>query len=147
MALADITAQRFLNALFGIGSNDFGGFNPSAPTLFLAAATSATTPADDGTGFAEVSTVGTAYERVAIASAYSTAASESGGLNTISNDALIQFAQATSTWGSITHVALFDSDVEGAGTLLFFAQLSSATQIDANDRLAFQVGDLQWSLT
>ncbi|MGI9503279.1 MAG: hypothetical protein ACR2RE_09515, partial [Geminicoccaceae bacterium] len=63
MALTDFLAQRLLNALFQVGSNDFGGFS-SAPTLFLAAHNGGSPPLDDGTGFTEPSTVGTNYARV-----------------------------------------------------------------------------------
>lgn len=149
MALTDFLAQRILNALLQIGSNDFGGFT-TPPSLFLAAST--TTPADDGTGFTEPSEIGTNYARVEVEpgglTAFGTAAAFGAGTNTISNDALIQFNQATSAWGDITHVAIFDASTVGGGNLLFHAQLSGgAVTIDANDRLAFQIGDLQFSLT
>ncbi|MGI9502354.1 MAG: phage tail fiber protein, partial [Geminicoccaceae bacterium] len=60
----------------------------------------------------------------------------------------IQFNQATAAWGDITHVAIVDSSTVGGGNILFTAQLSGgAVTIDANDRLAFQIGDLQFQLT
>ena len=150
MALTDFLAQRLLNALIqqATDATAFGGFG-APPTLFLAAHNGGSPPADDGTGFAEPSTVGTNYARVDLsASGFGSAASAGAGTNTIANDALIQFNQASAAWGDITHVAIVDSSTVGGGNILFTAQLSGGSvTIDANDRLAFQIGDLQFSLT
>jgi len=150
MALTDLLAQRLLNALIQQANDDsaFDGFR-DPPPLFLAAHSNAqsTTPNDDGTGFTEPSPNGTNYARVPLAGAgFGSPAVAGAGTNTIANDALIQFDQATGSWGSITHVGLFDA--ANGGSLLFHAQLSGgAVVIDANDRLAFQIGDLQFSIT
>lgn len=146
MALTDYTAQRFLNALFQIGSNNFGGLG-TPPDLHLAAST--TTPDDDGTGFTEPA--GGSYARVDLqldvaGELFGTGAALVGDVNVMENDEVIQFPTATASWGTITHIGLFDQS--SGGNLIYFAQISgSSVAIDTNDTLFFQTGELEFTLT
>lgn len=59
-------------------------------------------PTDDGSGLAEPS--GNAYARVEVPSSYWN--SSSGGSST--NSSAITFPTATGSWGTVTHIVLFD---------------------------------------
>lgn len=64
--------------------------------------------------------------------------------NTASNSANIEFAEATASWGTITHVAIFDA-VSG-GNMLAYASLTASKTIDSGDILRIPAGDLDVTL-
>ena len=92
-------------------------------------------PGEPGTGGAEVSTVGTAYTRVA--PTYSAA---SGGSKT--NSADINYPVATAAYGTVTHGQLMDTVTPGTGNPLMFGQLTNAKTIDSQDQFRVLAGDL-----
>lgn len=111
----------------------------------------------------EVSASGTAYERVRITSSDFNSASTSSGTTSISNSAAIQFQEATSSWGNISHFAIFrglvdEQNANGAQAAqkaseyvsnratskypLISGSLTSTKTVNSGDRLRFGIGDL-----
>jgi len=89
-------------------------------------------------GLAEPS--GNSYARVVTSSASWT--TSSGG--SLSNAGDITFPQATGSWGTITHFALFDA--ASAGNMLAHGALSQSKTITSGDTAKFAAGDLDVSL-
>lgn len=91
----------------------------------------------------EVSTSGTAYVRQAVTFGTITNGS-------VSNDANITFPTATANWGTITHVAVMDtdstSDSAGAGNVLFYGALDTAREILTDDTFQITTGNLTVTL-
>lgn len=112
----------------------FGGNAYTAPgTLYLALFTS--NPAEDGSG-TEVTTSGTAYARQSVAFTVSG--------NTASNTAAIEYPTATASYGSVTHVGIYDAST--AGNLMAYAALTSAKTIASGDVFRVPAGDLDITL-
>ncbi len=112
----------------------FGGAAYTAPsTLYLALYTAA--PGETGGG-TEVSTSGTAYARQSVA--FTTSG------NTTSNTAAVEFSTATASFGTVTHVGVFDAAT--SGNLMAYATLSSSKAIAAGDVFRVPTGDLDITL-
>jgi cyclopropane fatty-acyl-phospholipid synthase-like methyltransferase len=112
----------------------FGGAAYTAPgTHYLALYTAA--PGETGGG-TEVSTSGTAYVRKAVA--FTTSG------NTTSNTAAVEFPTATASFGTVTHVGVFDALT--SGNLMAYATLSSSKTIDTGDVFRVPTGDLDITL-
>ena len=110
----------------------FGGNAYTAPsTLYLGLYTA--TPSDTGGG-TELS--GSGYARQAMAM------SVSG--NTASNSAVEEFATATGSWGTVTHVGVFDAST--SGNLLAYGALSASKAIATGDVFRIPAGDLDITL-
>lgn len=88
-------------------------------------------PAEDASG-TEVSTSGTAYARQSVTF------SVSG--NTATNTAAIEFPTATASYGTVTHVGVFDAS--SAGNLIAYAALTTSKAIDTGDVLRLPANDL-----
>lgn len=110
----------------------FGGNAYTAPgTLYLGLYTSAPSDTEGGT---ELS--GSGYARQAMAM------SVSG--NTASNSAVEEFATATGSWGTVTHVGVFDAST--SGNLLAYGALSASKAIATGDVFRIPAGDLDITL-
>ena len=94
-----------------------------------------TDPAEDASG-TEVSASGTAYAR------QSASFTVSG--NTASNSAAIEFPTATATYGTVTHVGVYDA--LSGGNLIAYAALTTSKTIDTGDVLRVPLGDLNVTL-
>ena len=128
-SFADYWENEILDHLFGKGSY-------TSPTIYVGLSTA--DPADDATGLAEPS--GNAYARVTTTGAdWNTA---SGG--TIDNANEISFPQASGSWGTLTHFALFDA--ASGGNMLAHGLLSISKTISSGDTAKFSAGDLDISL-
>lgn len=88
-------------------------------------------PAEDASG-TEVSTSGTAYARQSVTF------SVSG--NTASNTAAIEFPTATASYGTVTHVGVFDAS--SGGNLIAYAALTTSKAIDTGDVMRIPASDL-----
>jgi len=97
-------------------------------TVYVALFTSAT---DDTGGGTEVS--GGSYARQAV-----TLSAASGGAS--SNTADITFPQATTDWGTITHIALMDA--ETGGNMLMHSPLDASKTVNNGDTFKINAGDL-----
>jgi hypothetical protein len=100
-------------------------------TLYLALFTGAPGEAGGGT---EVS--GSGYLR-------QTAAFTVSG-NTATNSASIEFPTATGSYGTVTHVGVFDAS--SSGNLLCYAALSASKAIESGDVFRVPAGDLDVTL-
>jgi hypothetical protein len=111
----------------------FAGAAYTAPgTLYLGLYTA--TPSDTGGG-TELS--GSGYARLAMAM------SVSG--NTATNSAAEEFATATGSWGTITHVGVFDAAT--SGNLMAYGTLSASKVVATGDVFRIPAGDLDITLT
>jgi len=126
---SDYWENKILDHIFGKGS-----YTP--PTIYVGLSTA--DPIDDGSGLAEP--IGNAYAR-AQTSASDWNASSNGSLD---NGSDITFAQATGSWGTITHFTLFDAAT--AGNMLAHGALSQSKSIGESDTARFEAGDLDISL-
>ena len=110
----------------------FAGAAYTAPgTHYLGLFTAAPGEAGGGT---ELS--GSAYARQTVDFATSGA--------TTSNDAAIEFPTATGSWGTVTHVGVFDA--VSSGNLMAYATLSSSKAIATGDVFRVPTGDLDITL-
>ena len=110
----------------------FAGAAYTAPgTHYLGLFTAAPGEAGGGT---ELS--GSAYVRKAVNFATSGA--------TTSNNAAIEFPTATGSWGTVTHVGVFDA--ASSGNLMAYATLSSSKAIATGDVFRVPTGDLDITL-
>ena len=110
----------------------FGGSAYTAPaTHYLALYTAA--PSDTGGG-TEVS--GGAYVRQTVA--FTTSG------DTTSNTAAIEFPTASASWGTVSHVGVFDAS--SSGNLMAYAALVTSTTIGSGDVFRVPLGDLDITL-
>ena len=92
-------------------------------------------PAEDASG-TEVSTSGTAYAR------QSATFTVSG--NTASNSAAIEFPTATASYGTVTHVGVFDAST--GGNLIAYSALSTSKAVGTGDVFRVPSGDFDLTL-
>ncbi len=110
----------------------FGGSAYTAPTtLYLALFTS--NPDEDGSG---TEVTGGAYARQAVAFTVSG--------NTASNTAAVEYATATASFGTVSHVGVYDA--LSGGNLMAYAALTSSKAIDIGDVFRVPTGDLDITL-
>ena len=117
----------------------FGKIAYTMPTVYVGLSTA--DPLDDGSGLAEP--VGGAYARVATTGATWNAA-VAGAPSSINNAAAISFPQATASWGTVTHFALFDAAT--GGNLLGSGALTAAKAVANGDTVKFDIGQLSATL-
>lgn len=134
MSASDHLENEILDHLFSVGAY-------TAPTIYCALCTADPTDAGTGASMNEVAN-SNAYARVDASGCFGTAAAS----GTISNDAVIEFPEATGSWGTATHFALVDSGTHGAGNLLISAALTTPRAISSGDTPRFAVGELDVSL-
>jgi hypothetical protein len=92
-------------------------------------------PAEDASG-TEVSTSGTAYAR------QSATFTVSG--NTASNSAAIEYPTATASFGTVTHVGVFDAST--GGNLIAYSALSTSKAVGTGDVFRVPAGDFDLTL-
>jgi hypothetical protein len=107
------------------------------PSRFIALFTG--NPGEAGSFTNEVSTSGTAYARQAVT--FAAASSGSSATN-----ATVTFPTATANFGTITHVAVVDSDTEGSGNVLFYGAVTTSKTIETGDTFQISSGNLTISL-
>jgi hypothetical protein len=128
-SFSDHWENEILDNIFGKGS-----YTP--PTIYVGLSTQ--DPLDNGSGLAEPS--GNGYARAATSGASWTTASGGG----LSNASDITFPQATGSWGTITHFALFDA--ASGGNMLAHGALSQSKTITSADTAKFAAGDFDVAL-
>lgn len=127
MSFADFWEGEILDHLFSIGAY-------SAPTIYVGLSTA--DPLDDASGLAEPS--GGSYAR-------KTYSSWSRSGNAIDNDGSVEFAEATGSWGTVTHFALFDA--LSGGNMLCSAALDAQRTITSGTTPRFAAGELNVTLS
>jgi len=121
MSLSNTFETHTLNYLFTATS-------VTRPTAWYVALFTSN-PDEDASG-TEVS--GGAYARQSVAFTVSG--------NTASNSAAIEFPTATASYGTVTHIGVFDAS--SAGNLIAYAALSTSKAIDTGDVLRLPSSDL-----
>ena len=111
----------------------FAGAAYSAPaTKYLALFTAIS----DGEAGSVTELSGDAYARQSVA--FSTSGA------TTSNTGAVEFPTATGSWGTVTHVGVYDA--VSSGNLMCYATLSSSKAIGTGDVFRVPVGDLDITL-
>ena len=111
----------------------FAGAAYSAPgTHYLALFTAIS----DGEAGSVTELSGSAYARQSVA--FTTSG------DTTSNNAAVEFPTATGSWGTVTHVGVYDAST--SGNLMAYATLSSSKAIDTGDVFRVPSGDLDITL-
>ena len=131
-AFSDYLEQAILNHIF----RNTAIFTPPA-NVYLALFTAA--PSDSGGG-TEVS--GGSYARKAVSTTGQWSAPGVGGLT--DNINAQAFVTATASWGTVTHVGIFDA--ASAGNLLFHGALTVSKTVGSGDTFQFSAGDLDITL-
>ena len=127
-ALSDHAEKLVLDWLMTTGA-------ATRPTeWFVALYTAAPSDAGGGT---EVS--GSGYSRQAIA--FGAASSPDG---TTDNTGAVSFTASGGSWGTITHVGIFDAST--AGNLLWHGALAASRTVNDGDTLSFAVGAVTLTL-
>ncbi|OHB61521.1 MAG: hypothetical protein A2167_02755 [Planctomycetes bacterium RBG_13_46_10] len=121
--------NKILNYIFGKDSY-------SPPTIYVGLSTA--DPLDDASGLAEP--IGNGYARTVTSTSDWNTASE-GMINNLNE---LIFSEATGSWGTITHFALFDAAT--GGNMLCHGSLNQSRAIVSSDRARFTAGDLSASL-
>lgn len=131
-----MNASNYLeNKLLGLL---FGSTAYSVPAnLYIALFTAAP---DDTGGGTEVA--GGSYARAAVTNNSTNFPVPTTG--TSSNANAITFAQATASWGTVTHFGIFDAS--SAGNLLVWGALTVPKTVANNDTVSFAAGQLEISL-
>ena len=124
-SFSDYTELAVLNHI--TGKSTF-----ALPTVYIALSTAS--PLDSGAGMAEPS--GSGYTRVTTSGASWNAAAA----GSVANATDLTFPEASGSWGTISHFALFDA-ISG-GNMLGWAALSAAKAIENGDTPKFAAGDL-----
>lgn len=114
-ALATLGSVDLATGTVTAGSGGYIGLLTSAPS--------------DSAGGTEVSSSGTAYSRNQVGSTGQ--GNLSGSAGSITNDGEFKWDDATSDWGQITHVGLYDAAT--GGNLLVYGALQSAVDINTGD--------------
>lgn len=102
--------------------------------VYVALFSGATTDALTSGGEAQGELVTSGYARVLVTSGWTIPASVA------SNTASVEFPEALEDWGTISHVAIFDTLTSGNG--LLHAALSGSKDIDNGDVARFNAGTL-----
>jgi len=92
---------------------------------------------DPASGGTEISTSGTAYTRLSAAFTISS--------NVATNTSTLQWTAATSSWGTITHIAIYDAST--GGNQLVTAALTTSKTINTGDVLQVSASQLSVTLT
>lgn len=125
-AASNYLENKILEHTLGIAT-----YTPES-TVYLALFTS--DPTDAGTG-TEVSTGG--YTRQSIS--FGTV-----GSGSVSSNADITFGPATASYGTVSHIGVYDA--ASSGNLLYHGALSSSKTVDTNDSFVVESGDLTITL-
>lgn len=116
----------------------FGAAAYSAPaTVYVSLFTAA--PSDAGGG---TEVTGGSYDRVDVTNNATNWPAASGGAK--ANGTAITFAQASASWGVVTHFGIHDANT--AGNLLCWGALTASKTIDSGDTASFAIGELDISL-
>lgn len=106
---------------------------------------STTAPTKSGTNVTEPS--GGAYARIAVTNNttnWHAHPSQPGTGQKQSNGVAINFAQATASWGTVTHFVIYDA--AAAGNLLAYGALTASRTIDNGDTASFAIDALAITL-
>lgn len=143
-AASNYLEEKILEHVLRVGTDSF----TPASNLYLAlfvdtAGGDVAGRIEAGTLTDEVSTSGTGYQRKAVTFDPASV----GATTTISNAATVTFDEATSNWGTVTHIAVMDSATEGSGNVYFYGAVETAKTIETGDTFQVNADNLSISLT
>ena len=135
-ALSDFAENKLLDHILGTNSftapaRVFVGLHTQSPNESASAGSEVGGSAGD-------STTGNYTRIVATFGAASTGSA--------SNNANIAFNTATSTYGTISHIGIYDSSTPGQGNLLLHGALDSSKTIETGDTFQISTGNLTVTL-
>ena len=120
-------------------NEEFGGTAHTAESNYHVALS--TTPiSQDGSGATEPS--GGAYARVTIANNKTTFSAAASG--SVTNLISVEFPESTASWGSITHIALFDATT--SGNILYYGALDSTRAVATATTVLFAASGITATL-
>lgn len=129
--ISNYLANALLNHIFGKGTY--------TPPTNIYVELSTTAPTDAGTNVTPPSGGGYARKQTA-PSDWNMAAGR-----IIDNANAIEFAEASGSWGTLSHFALFDA--ASGGNFLGWGALTTPKAVDSGDTARFAAGDLNVSFT
>lgn len=129
--ISNYLANALLNHIFGKGT-----YTPPA-NIYVELSTTA--PTDAGTNVTPPSGGGYARKQTAPADW------NTGSGRIIDNANAIEFAEASASWGTLSHFALFDA--ASGGNFLGWGALTTPKAVDSGDTARFAAGDLNVSFT
>lgn len=133
-AMSDYLEDKFRRHIFKATSY-------TMPTV-LAIALHTSDPTDTGSTATEVAN-SNAYARTTLnPSAGSNWTLDGTDNGKVTNASDITFPTATGSWGTITHVGIWDSATYGGGNMLFSGALTASKTIGNGDVFKFLTGDL-----
>lgn len=127
MNASDFLEQKLAALLFGATAYSIPG------TYYVALFTAAP---DDTGGGTEVT--GGSYARAAVTNNVTNFPAPTGGVST--NGTAITFAQATASWGTVTHFGIFDAST--SGNLIVWGALTTPKTVANNDTVSFAASQL-----
>ena len=131
MPFVDAYKKKLLDAVYG---NTAVG-----PPATVHVGLSTTTPTQVGGNITEPS--GNAYARIAVTNNTTNwPAASTANPSVKSNGTTITFAQATGSWGTVTHWVIFDAST--AGNPIDWAALTASQTINTGTTASFAVGQL-----
>lgn len=113
---------------------NFGVTSPAAVYVALFTAD----PGNAGSQASEVSSVGTAYARVAATGLFGAPAGTPR--QTTNSGGAVTFPTATASWGTVTHMAILDAAT--AGNMLYYGPLTASKTVDPGDTVTFPVSSI-----
>lgn len=129
MSFADYLENKILDHITGKTAY-------TKPTAYIGLSTA--DPTDDASGLAEPS--GNNYSRVTTSGSDWSAASSGA----TSNATVLTFPEASGSWGTVTHFALFDAT--SGGNMLAYGELTSSQSITNGKIPRFSIGELDIAL-
>lgn len=112
-------------------------FNDTARTYTMALYTVTPTETTSGT---EVSTDGTGYSRQTIS--FDAATGSGTTPSKVTNDVMVTFGPASSNWGTVTGMAIFDD----LGNMLVYGPLEASQTVATGNKVEFAVGVVEIGL-
>lgn len=131
-SFSDYTENKVLDHIFGATA-----WTPPV-TLYFALFTAA--PSDAGGG---IEVTGGSYARAAVTNNTTNFPNASGGAK--SNGTTITFPTPSGSWGTVTHMGVFDAS--SGGNLIAWAPLTASQVIGTGNTVTFPIGDFDVTLT
>lgn len=132
MAFSDYLEDALLKHIFT--STTYTSPNAS---IYLGLLTAGPTDSSTGATVTEVSNANS-YSRVQVSAWTVTGTAPTQAYNTNA----VEFTTATGTWGTISHIGVFDSGTHGAGNLLAYVNLSDPDDSTSAVTKTIQNGDV-----
>jgi len=144
-AASNYAEANILNYILTTNALTSTNARPTAWYVGLFTSATSDTVTTGGTGQGEVSTSGTGYSRQQVNFTVSTDGSgTTGGTSTATLSFPSGGAGATISWGTITHLAVFDAAT--GGNCLFHGAVTQSKTIDAGDIFQITAGNLTVTL-